>query len=399
MEVYAGIDWAREFHVLCVLDASGTVLFEGSFQHTRAGLDALVAKLRHMQGDGRVRVGIELTRGSVVELLHGEGLAVTPVHPNHLAHARGCFGAAGNKNDRKDAMILAEVVRTSGEKIRELALDSEETRNLKRLDDCRQEVLNERQRACQRLDARLCEVFPAAIGLFSSLDSLISLAFLEAYPTAKSAEQLTVAKVKAFFRRKKYSGRTSPHELIARIKEGAPAVAVTPADEFVVRVKVEHLRELGEKLRRVDAEIERVVSTHSLYPTYASLPGTATTTVASLTANLGDLAAYRTAEDLQAAAGLVPVVRQSGKSCSILFRRACNKDLRRVLTIFADVSRRDDEWAAKIYDDARRRNKRHPQALRILARAWASVIFRMVRDRAAYDPERRKHAAANRTAA
>jgi transposase len=394
MEVYAGIDWSREFHVLCVLDANGSKLVEESFDHTRSGLEALVAKLKEVQGDGRLRVAIELKRGTVVELLHREGITVVPVHPNHMDSARGCFGAAGNKNDWKDAQILAEVVRTSAHRLGELALDSEETRRLKCLDDYRQEVLNDRLRARQRLEATLCEVFPAAIGLFNDLDSLISLAFLKAYPTAQAAEQLTVAKAKAFFRRQRYSGCMSPEELITKIKAGAPGIAVTSANGFVIRAKAEQVGQLGEKLREVEKEIESVVSTHSLHATYASLPGTATTTVASLIGNLADLAAYTSPEALQTAAGLVPVVRQSGKSSWTLFRHACKKDLRRVLTSFADLSRRRDPWAAKIYDDARARNKKHQHALRILARAWTLVIFRMVKDRATYDPTRRRRNAA-----
>jgi transposase len=394
MEVYAGIDWSREFHVLCVLDAKGSKLFEGSFDHTRSGLDALVGKLKEVQGDGPLRVAIELKRGAVVELLHREGITVVPVHPNHLESARRCFGAAGNKDDWKDAEILADVVRTSGYRLRELALDSEETRRLKCLDDYRQEVLNERLRARQRLEAMLAESFPAAIGLFCDLDSLISLAFLKAYPTAQTAAQITVGKMKAFFRRQRYSGRMSPEELITKIRAGAPSIAVTSGHEFVIRGKAEHVRQLGEKLREVEKEIESVVSTHSLHATYASLPGTATTTVASLIANLGDLAAYRSPEALQSAAGLVPVVHQSGKYIGTIFRIACNKDLRRVLTSFADLSRRQDKWAAKIYEDAKARKKKHQHALRILARAWTLVIFRMVKDRATYDPTRRRRNAA-----
>jgi len=399
MEVYAGIDWAKEFHVLCVIEAEGRRLFTGTFPHSRTGVEQIIAKLKELQGDGHVRIGIELTRGSLVEALHGAGLEVLPVHPNHLASARDCFGAAGNKNDRKDAWVLAEVVRTSGDRLRQLNLGTEETKDLKRLDDLRLEVSGEQQRTSQRLAAVLAEVFPAAIGLFSHLECQITLAFLEKYPTAKAAENITIAKVKALFRKMRYSGGQTPEEIIAKLKAAAPAVAVSTTAEFVVRAQVTRLRELGKELHRVEKEIEKVAATHSLHTVYASLPGTATTTVANLIANLGDLAQYKTAEDLQAAAGLVPVVRQSGKSCQVSFRRACNKDLRRALTLFADLSRRDDEWAAGIYDSAIGRGKKHPLAARILARAWASVIFRMIKDRAVYDPERRKRAAAKRNAA
>jgi transposase len=394
MEVYAGIDWSREFHVLCVLDAEGTKEFEGSFPHTRIGLEALVTKLKEVEIGGRLRVGIELTRGAVVELLAREGITVVPVHPNHVVHARGCFGASGSKDDWKDAQVLADIVRTSGQRLPELALESEETRRLKRLDDYRQELLNENQRACQRLEALLAEVFPAAIGLFSSIDALVSLAFLETYPTAKSSEGLTAAKVKTFLRKQKYSGQTSPEALLAKLEKAAPAVAVTSADEFVVRSRAGQVRDLREKLRGVEDEIEREVSKHSLNGVYASLPGIATTTVGALIGNLGDLATFTSAEGLQAAAGLVPVVRQSGKYSHTHFRRACRKPLRRVLTMFADLSRRADSWAAGIYDAARARNKDHQHALRLLARAWTLVIFRMVKDRSTYNPTRHKRLAA-----
>ncbi len=394
MEVYAGIDWSREFHVLCVLDANGSKLFDGSFKHTRSELEALSAKLKEVQSDGRIRVGIELTRGVLVEHLAREGITVVPVHPNHVVHARGCFGAAGNKNDWKDAHVLADIVRTSGQRLPELVLDSEETRCLKRLDDYRQELLNELQRASQRLEAMLAEVFPGAIGLFSSIDAQISLAFLKTYPTAKAAEGLTVAKLRSFLRKQKYSGSAKPEDLLKRLEQGSPGVAVTSAEAFVVRTRADQVRELRTKLSSVEDEIEREVSTHSLQSIYASLPGIATTTVGGLIANLGHLNSYSAAEDLQAAAGLVPVVHQSGKYAATLFRRACNKDLRRVLTLFADLSRRVDPWAANIYDAARKRNKRHQHALRILARAWTLVIFRMVKDRSAYDPKLRRRQAA-----
>lgn len=394
MEVYAGIDWSREFHALCVIDAKGSILFEDSFDHKRPDLERLIAKLKDLQGAGSCRVGIELNRGSVVEMLNREGLVVVPIHPSHVVHARGCFGAAGNKNDRKDAQILAEVVRTSGARLRELSLDTEETRSLKRLDDCRQDLLKDKQRAVQRLEARLQEVFPGAIGLFSELDNLISLAFLEAYPTAKAAEQITVAKLKTFLGRRKYSGGQAPEKLLAKLQAGAPPIAVTEGDAIVIKLDVRCVRDLGEKLDEIEKHIETALAKHPLHTVYESLPGARTVTVASLVANLGDLSAVQRPEDLQAAAGLVPVVQQSGKYSRTSIRRACNKNLRRALTMFAEVSRRADDWAASIYDAARDRGKKHPHALRILARAWVLVIFRMVRDRATYDPKRHKRLAA-----
>jgi transposase len=56
------------------------------------------------------------------------------------------------------------------------------------------------------------------------------------------------------------------------------------------------------------------------------------------------------------------------------------------------------DWAAKthakIYTDALARTHRHPQAVRILARAWIRVIWRIWQDHTSYDPA--KHGGAVR---
>lgn len=84
--------------------------------------------------------------------------------------------------------------------------------------------------------------------------------------------------------------------------------------------------------------------------------------------------------------GVVPVTRASGKSRSVAFRFAANRRARLALTTFADNSRHSSDWAAKIYNDARARQKRHPHAVRILARAWLRVMRACRRDGSCYDP-------------
>jgi hypothetical protein len=52
----------------------------------------------------------------------------------------------------------------------------------------------------------------------------------------------------------------------------------------------------------------------------------------------------------------------------------------------ADNSRHASPWAADIYARARKRGCNHPHAVRILARAWARVLWRAWTDRQPYDP-------------
>ncbi|HEY5985653.1 MAG TPA: hypothetical protein VIV12_04610 [Streptosporangiaceae bacterium] len=77
--------------------------------------------------------------------------------------------------------------------------------------------------------------------------------------------------------------------------------------------------------------------------------------------------------DAQAAA--TPVTRASGKTTTVRFRMATNRNAGQALHIFADNPRHGSPWAAKLDADARARGKRHPQAIRILGRAWLRVIW------------------------
>jgi hypothetical protein len=69
----------------------------------------------------------------------------------------------------------------------------------------------------------------------------------------------------------------------------------------------------------------------------------------------------------------------------VQFRWAANTRARNALGIFADNSRHASPWAAHLYRQARRRGKRHPQAIRILMRAWLRVIWACWHTRRPYD--------------
>lgn len=64
---------------------------------------------------------------------------------------------------------------------------------------------------------------------------------------------------------------------------------------------------------------------------------------------------------------------------------------------FADNRRHSSPWAAQLYAQARARGKRHPHAIRILARAWMRVIWACWHTNTPYDPT--QHGAEQRLAA
>ena len=68
------------------------------------------------------------------------------------------------------------------------------------------------------------------------------------------------------------------------------------------------------------------------------------------------------------------------------FRWGANKELRDALCDFAGDSRHSNPWAAAVYAKAIARKCDHQHAVRILARAWAGIIWRCWQDNTTYDP-------------
>src|SRR5918997_1316714 len=235
-----------------------------------------------------------------------------------------------------------------------------------------------------------------AAGLFADIDSPIALAFLRRYPTPASAARLGEARMAAFLRKQRYCGRRSPAELLARLRAAPPCragEAEARAKGELVGVLVSLLEALGTRIAELTARIEQAAADLPDGKVIMSFPRAGRVCAAQILAELGDVRErFQTADQLAAEAGVCPVTRQSGKSRGVVFRRACNRHLRRAITCFAHNSRYPSAWAAAIYDRARERGCDHPHAIRVLARAWIRILWRAWMDRRPYDPE--LHAAA-----
>src|SRR5688572_11044120 len=105
----AGVDWGNTDHVVCVVDSTGEVVDRVTVTHDKKGIGRLVGVLQRHAVAG---VGIERPDGPVVTALLTAGLTVFVIAPSQVKALRGRYGSAGNKDDRFDAFVLADVVRT-----------------------------------------------------------------------------------------------------------------------------------------------------------------------------------------------------------------------------------------------------------------------------------------------
>jgi transposase len=385
---YAGIDWAKERHAVCVVDDGGGVVARFEAQHTEAGLRELVRRLRDVDG-----VAIERPDGPVIDALLEAGLRVVVIASRHVKALRTRHGLAGNKDDAADALVLADALRTDGHRLRPLRSDSPETVALRAAVRARKDLVHHRVALVQQLEAHLALVFPGAADLFDDLASDIAQAFLLRFPSAERAAWLSPGRLGHWLVAQGYCGRRSGAELHARLA-AAPRGQVGEGADAMAAVTLAYVRAIAAIREQAEALEARIAEQLALHPDgaiFASLPRSGRVRAAALLAEIGDCRErFPTPESLACLAGATPSTRQSGQHRAVTFRYACDKKLRDAVIDFAADSRRANAWAAELYARARARGKSHPHAVRILARAWLHVIWRCWQDRAPYDPARHR---------
>lgn len=385
-----GIDWARDDHAVAIIDTDARVVYRGVIEHSARGLKHLIAVVTH---HGVEEVAIERPDGPVVEALLGAELTVVVVNPNQLKNLRSRYGSAGNKDDRFDAFVLADTLRTDRARLHPLIPDSAATTALRALCRARKDLVIHRVRVANQLRAHLNRVYPAPVGLFEALDSPISLTFLSRFDCQERADWLTPKRLGTWLASVGYKGRTAPAVLHARLNSRPRGLTGPDAVAYVgiTTALVATLNNLVAQIAQLSDQIGQQLAAHADAPIFTSLPRSGTVRAARLLTEIGDCRGrFPTSDALACLAGVAPSTRQSGKMRSVGFRWACDKQLRDAICDFANDSRHANPWAANLYNRARARGHDHPHATRILARAWLHVIWHCWQTNTPYDPTRHR---------
>jgi len=385
-----GIDWADREHVYCVMDEAGTTLSTGTMEHTAEGLEQFIAAVRaRVQGPDDVLVAIETSHGPLVGALLDQGFTIYAINPKAVERHRERFRISGAKSDVRDAWVLATLLRTDRQLYRPLIPDSEIAQELRTLTRDRADLVRTRTMLSNQLTACLKAYFPEFLTFVAAPDRPVALALLQTFPTRERLRAASQAELETFLRR-----HHCPHsrERARAIYQGLQAKGFQIAPP-IVRAKarlaetlVVQLQTLAAQLEAYDREIQRILKLHPDGELYLSLPGAGDTLAARMVGELGDNRdRYQDPSIAQCAAGTAPVTRQSATSRTVHFRRACIHPLRETLWVFAFCSLRRCAWARAYYEHARKRGKKHAEAVRMLSNVWLRIIIAIRRTARPYD--------------
>jgi transposase len=401
---YVGIDWATQAHEMCVIDPDRRVLEERSFEHAGAGIAQCVEWLtRISEGDpSTTAVAIETPRGAIVEVLVERGFHVFSLNPKQLDRFRDRHTVAGAKDDRRDAFVLADSLRTDQPCFRRVILDDPlviQIRELSRMDE---DLREEEGRLHNRLREQIHRFFPQLLKFSPAADDPWLWAFLELARTPAAAARLHEGTVDKFLRSHRIR-RFSAKELAAELK--TPPLQVAPG---VVEAATRHIARLIPRLRLVHqqrADCGREIDTlldqlapegdaegqnceHRDVQILRSLPGVGRVVAATMLAEASQPLAERNYHALRAHAGVAPVTKQSGKRAQVIMRRSCDPRLRNALYHWARVSTQLDPNSKAQYASLRKRGHTHGRALRGVADRLLRLLVAMLKNATLFDPNR-----------
>ncbi len=398
---FVGIDWGSQQHQVCVLDRARRRVGERVVDHDGASLSQLAAWLWTVSAGQpqRVAVAIEVPRGAMVEGLIERGFHVFALNPKQLARFRDRHTMSGAKDDRRDARVLADAVRTDQPSFRRLQLEDPQFLRLRDLSRAEETLLADFRRSANRLGDQLHRFYPQMLTLCSGADESWLWDLIDLAPTPGHAALLSAEQVQRVLKAHRIR-RVTATEVLTCLQVSALPVApgVAEAAQAHCAFLLPCLRVLAEQLQACSRQVSALLRTLAETPgedegpsdvaLVLSLPGVGRKITAWLFAEAAQPLAERAYQALRTHGGVAPVTRQSGQRRVVVMRRGCNPRLRHALYHMARVAMQRDAHLKSVYTALRATGQLHGQALRTIGDRLLRILMAMLRDRTCYDASR-----------
>jgi len=388
---YLGVDWASEAHQCGLVDEEGTIVAEWSVPNDGEGLDALLGRLQEEGGPAGVLVAVESGAPLVVDQLLEAGFTVYVLNPKQADRFRDRLTAAGAKDDRRDALVLAGAIRTDRDRLHPAARDSALCEEIRLRDRARSRKVADRTRLSNQLRQVLSRYYPGILALGRDMHDPFFLDLLEAYPDPEKAAGARTPRLERLLRSHRIRSIHTPdlHGLLRRPRPHVPPY-VTQACRAEAADLVARIRLLNTLLARAEKELDALGKEHPDCEILTTLPGLGRRLAVRVIAELGDRRdRYLDPTTLQALAGTAPVTRRSGKRVfSVRMRKGCNRTLQAALFIMARCSIHTSDWAGAYYRHRRDGGCPHATAVRALSNKWAKILWAVLTRHEAYDEDR-----------
>ena len=392
---FVGIDWADRKHDVAVVDDQGKLESVTEIQHSAEAVEAFVSQLLARAQGRPIAIILEQSKGALINaLVLRENVFLFPINPKQLAAYRESFQNTKAKNDKQDAKLLARLLWERHTSLRPWKPDDEQTRLLNRLCQSRRQWIQERTSTSQRLLDTLKSYFPAMLLLADCKLYLcpLLLKLLSKWPDPRQLKRQHPATLKAIFEE---FGCRKPEQRDPLIKAIKAAPLYTMDQTLLecasldAQLLANQLMALETTIHQLDEKIRQSMASHPEAALFTSLHGAGAALAPRLLTAFGtDRDKFDKADEFACYVGVAPVTKQSGKTCHVERRLACNKYLLQTFHEFAGAAAKWCPWSKAFYNMWKAKGMKRHAILRKLAYKWIRILFRCWKNRTMYDQQR-----------
>jgi transposase len=393
VDIAKAVQWAR------FVDYRGLKIGKAlRFQNDKIGFENILASIKancNLRGMNDVIVGLEPTGHywkALANYLMMHGIMVVMVNPYHTKRAKELDDNSPTKNDKKDALTIAKLVRDG--RYYETYMPQDVYAELRVLSTARISLMKRRNALQNTITAVLDEYFPEIETVFKNpLKGKASLQILKSCPFPALILKMSVDEIVDELKKavKKTVGRKKAQQLLDAAKNSIGVSYGIASSKLKVRLMIEELELLTDQLARLEVEMKKSLTTTGFVEIILSVPGIGVVSAASFLGEIGDPLRFENPRQISRMAGYNLVEDSSGKNKSgTMISKRGRKNLRSVLYQMALSMVAGNEEMKELYAYLKTRPNnplKKKQALIVIAKKAISVIYNLVKKKTGYRAE------------
>ena len=408
---YVGIDIAKSFHVISVIDDEETKVINKPFKinNDAKGFEKLLTILDSITLEkSEFIIGLEATGiygENLQEFLKSKGYSVKLLNPFQTTRYREQITLKKVKNDEIDSLVIALLLKSG--KFSSGYITDDEYQSLRTLYRNRATIQADMKDVKKRILTQTTVTFPEFEGFIKPF-TVTGLVLLDKYPTAHHYKHSSVDRIMKLFRHIQGNNFTQSKalQLLELSRESIYSGKAKDARAIAIRSSIRLLQMYLSELDIIEAEIlsllqessvevtvdeagQEIQKVDTLLHNLKTIPGVAEKTIAALISECGDLTRFPTIPKFIGYLGLFPTENSSGNSKSIghLSKRG-SPLVKHALYMSAVSCLMNNTQLKQLYDTKRSQGKSKKEALIAVSRKIAIIIYSIVKYNIPYDPNR-----------
>jgi transposase len=392
-----GVDPHRESLDAVAIHFPEEIVLDEAFDNSRAGHHALWSKAQALADERNLSLIFGLEDGSnygyaLGRYLVDQGGCVKEVNPRLTSRQRAFYGE--DKTNRLDALATAAIVFRAFDRLPDVTAVQEATEATQDLSRYREQLVKEQTANLNRLHRYLANQYPAYKTFFGKLNGVTALHFWAAYPTPAHLRATTPEALADFCHEKSKhrfgieAARQKARQIFNGLDEAplSEPGLLAEAQAAIIRDLAQRLLQLKRSIESIETNLEETVPVTG--QRLETLRGIGVVSAAVLIGETRDTARFNHDKDRFAKYnGTAPVTKGTGKHARQMENHWCNRRLKSTLGQLALAARCKEPLSAEYYQACLDRGLDPGEAHKRLMRRLSDIVFAMMRDKTAYDPE------------